>query len=64
MIALIFGLVCSLLAVLVLGYALLRRWAQKQADVLIWTVRQQELRKNAPAEDKKIWVGNKSMHMD
>lgn len=63
----IFGFVFSVLVVLGLGFVILRKWMQKQADLHIWTERQLKLREeDAEAklrEDPKTWRRNKSMNM-
>jgi hypothetical protein len=63
----IFGCTFSVLLVLILGFILLRKWLQKQADLHIWTERQLKLRaEEAEAkrrEDPVTWRRNKQMNM-
>jgi hypothetical protein len=53
--------------VLGLGFVILRKWLQKQADLHIWTQRQLQLRADdAEAkrrEDPATWRRNKQMNM-
>ena len=63
----IFGFTSSVLLVLILGFILLRKWLQKQADLHIWTERQLKLREEEAEakqrEDPKTWRRNKQMNM-
>jgi H+/gluconate symporter-like permease len=67
MTVIIFGFALSVLVVLALGFVILRKWLQKQADLHIWTERQLKLREeDAEAkrrEDPKTWRRNKQMNM-
>jgi hypothetical protein len=63
----IFGFTSSVLVVLILGFVLLRKWLQRQADLHIWTERQLKLREEESEakrrEDPKTWRRNKQMNM-
>jgi hypothetical protein len=67
MTVLIFGFTFSILAALILGFVLLRKWLQKQADLLIWTEHQLRLRKavaQTPTEEaSEAWRRNQQMNM-
>jgi hypothetical protein len=63
----LFIVTLSVLTVLILGFVILRKWLQKQADLHIWTQHQLKLRaEEAEAkrrEDPRTWSRNKQMHM-
>lgn len=67
MTVLIFGFTLSILVVLALGFVILRKWMQKQADLHIWTERQLKLREEESEakrrEDPATWRRNKQMNM-
>jgi H+/gluconate symporter-like permease len=63
----LFGFTTSILAVLIFGFILLRKWLQKQADLHIWTELQLKLRADEAEakrrEDPATWRRNKHMNM-
>jgi hypothetical protein len=63
----IFGFTSSILVVLILGSVLMRKWLQKQADLLIWTEHQLRLRKaehQTPTQEaSEAWRRNRQMDM-
>lgn len=67
MTVIIFGLTLSILTVLILGFVILRKWMQKQADLHIWTEKQLRLREDEKEaklrEDPATWHRNQKMNM-
>jgi hypothetical protein len=66
-VVIIFVCALSILTVLILGFILLRKWLQKQADLHIWTQHQLKLREEEAEakrrEDPVTWRRNKQMNM-
>jgi len=59
----IFGLSFTVLIVLAFGFILLRKWAQKQAELHLWTKHDRKLHDDNSGQSKESWRANKRMNM-